>query len=299
MYKINKNKMQLLAIVVMATTLVSCKKDGNPNNLPSVNPADYAGTVDGFKSSDEVFAKNLVAYWDFNTNTNEKKTNTAPTQSANATLIDGGITGKALRLNQGYLYYGNQFNAFKTDSLKSFTVSTWVQILNNGTTKTMLLTIARPGLLLGSLDFILGTQQRAASVTDYLFLGPAFTTVGGGRQDNVNAFGAQNRSPAIGASTWAHLLLTYDSNSGTFNIWGNGVKIGNYPNRGTGNNLFKSYEPSEFIIGAVYNNIPGKTVNADNSFAAMVGNVDEIRIFNTVLPDAFINALYKLGVAGK
>ena len=289
----------LFVITILIAGFSSCKKDGNPNNLPDVNPADYAGTIDGFKSSNEVYPKNLVAYWDFNTNTNEQKTGTAPSLSANATLIDGGITGKALKLNAGYLYFGNQFNAFKTDSLKSFTISTWVQILNNGSKKTMLLSIARPGLFLGNLDFILETQQRAASVTDYVFMNPAFTTVGGGRQNNVNAYGSQNISPAIGATTWAHILLTYNGGTGTFNIWGNGVKIGNYPNRGTGNNLFKSYEPSEFIIGATYNDIPGKTVNADASFAPMTGNIDEIRIYNTLLPDAFINALYKLGEAGK
>ena len=41
----------LLAFSLLAT---ACKKDGNPNNLPGVNPADYQGKIDGFNSSDEV-----------------------------------------------------------------------------------------------------------------------------------------------------------------------------------------------------------------------------------------------------
>ena len=295
-----KNKFSYLPIsVLILLSVASCKKDGNPNNLPGVDPADYAGTIDGFKSSNEIYPKNLVAFWDFNTNTNEQKTGTAPTTSQGASLVDGGITGKKLSLNNGFLYFAKQFDAFKTDSLKSFTVSTWVQILNNGSKKTMLLSIARPGLFLGNLDFILETQRSAASSTNYIFMNPAFTTVGGGRQNNVNAFGGSNTSPEIGSTTWAHFLLTYDGGSGTFNIWGNGVKIGNYPNRGTGNNLFKSYEPSELIIGGMYNTIPGKTVSGDTSFDSMTGSIDEVRIFNTVLPDAFISALYKLGVANK
>ena len=55
-----------------------------------------------------------MAYWSFDANTNEGKSNTAVTSSANASIIDGGIKGKALNLNTGYLYYANQFSAFKT-----------------------------------------------------------------------------------------------------------------------------------------------------------------------------------------
>ncbi len=294
-----KNKFSVFAGVAFAAiALTSCDKE-NQNNLPGVNTADYAGTIDGFKSSNEIFPNNLVAYWNFDTNNSEQKTGTAPTTTQGATLVDGGITGKKLSLNNGFLYFANQFAALKTDSLKSFTVSTWIQILNNGSKKTMVLAIARPGLFRGNLDFTLETNINPASNTDYIRINPVFSTVGGGTQNNVNAFGASNTSPAIGSTTWAHLLLTYDSNNGTFNIWGNGVKIGNYPNRGVGNNLFKSYEPNEFIIGGHYNVIPGKTVSTDVSYQAMTGNLDEIRIFNTVLPDAFINALYKLGAAGK
>ena len=276
----------------------SCDKE-NQNNLPGTSPGAYAGKIDGFSSSDEVYASNLVAYWSFDDTKNELKSGTAPTQTANDAFITGGVRGKAISLNAGYLYYARQFNAFKADSLKSFTISQWVQILNNGSKKTMIFEIARPGMFLGNLDFILLTNVNPASVTDYGRINPSFATVGGGRQDNVNAFGAVNVSPAIGASKWVHLLLTYDGTSGVFNIWGNGVKIGNYPNRGVGNSLFKSYEPSEVIIGGNYNTIPGQTVSADVSFAAMTGSIDELRVYNVALPDAFIQALYKLGVANK
>ncbi len=298
MYKII-NKLFAGAICFAALTgLASCDKE-NQNNLPGTSPAAYEGKIDGFDSSGQIFPNNLVAYWGFNNSFAEQKTGAAPTEQSNASLVDGGITGKSLRLNGGYLYYAQQFAAFKTDSLKSFTISTWVQILNNGTKKTMLFQIARPNMFNGNVDFLLETQARPASNTDYLQIHPYFLTVGGGRQDNINNFGAQNLSPKIGENTWAHILITYAASTGTFNIWGNAIKIGNYPNRGVGNNLFKSFEPNEIIIGGNYNVIPGKAVNADVSFQPMVGNVDEIRVYNTVLPDAFISALYKLGKAGK
>lgn len=287
-------KCYLLGIALTLTIFSSCEKSDNPNNLPDVDPSAYAGKIDGYTSSDEIFPANLKAYWSFDDTKNEIKSATAPTETANDTFI-AGVKGKAIKLNAGYLYYAKQFDAFKTDALKSFTISVWIQITNNQSKRTMLMQFARPNTFDGSLDFRLNTQNYAATVTDKLSVGPRFTTIGGGSQDNLNA----SLNPQIGANVWTHLVLTYDSNSGIFKEWANGVDIGSYNNRGVGNNLFKSYEPGEFIIGGNYNTIPSKVVNADVSFAAMTGSVDELRVFNTVLPDAHIKALYNLGKAGK
>ena len=207
----------------------------------------------------------------------------------------GGVRGKALQLTAGYLYFPTQFAKFKTDSLKSWTISTWVKILNNGSKRTMLFQLARPGSLTGNINFALNTQSFPASNTTTLRIQPTFATLGGGTQDNLN----NNLSPAIGMSKWTHIVLTYEATTGVFNIWGDAVKIGGFPNRGVGNNVFRSYEPSEVIIGANYNSIPGKTVNTDATFAAMTGQVDEIRMWNRSLPDAQIKALFNLGMAGK
>jgi hypothetical protein len=287
-------KCYFLGLVVVASMFSSCEKSDNPNNLPDVDPAAYAGKIDGYLSSDEIYPKNLKAYWSFDDTKNELKSASAPTSTANDSFTTG-MKGKAIKLNGGYLYYAKQFDALKENALKSFSISVWIQITNNGSKRTMLMQIARPGIFDGSLDFRLNTNSYAATVTDKLGVGPRFTTIGGGTQDNLNA----TLNPKIGADVWTHLVLTYDSNSGTFKEWANGIDIGSYNNRGVGNNLFKSYEPGEFIIGANYNLIPGKSINADVSYAAMTGSVDELRIYDTVLPDAHIKALYNLGVAGK
>ena len=281
--------------------LSSCKKDGNPNNLPNVSPEDYAGTIAGFNSSEEVYSRNLVAYWSFDGTKNELRSGTAPTSSSNDTYATGGVRGQALNLNAGYVYYATQFGAFRTDSLKSFTVSEWVKILNNGSKRTLIFQLARPGMLTGNINFNLNTNSFPASNTNELKIQPTFTTVGNGTQDNINA---QNGSfpylsPKVGADKWTHLVITYDGVGGIFNIWADGMKVGAYPSRGTGNSLFKSWEPNEVIIGANYNSIPGRQVNSDVSFAPMTGQVDELRIYNLALPDAFIIALFQLGRAGK
>ncbi len=285
----------LLFSALLALTLLSCKKDGNPNNLPSVNPADYEGKIDGYSSSDEVYPQNLIAYWGFENTKNETLSGTAPGSSANDSYVDGGVRGKALSLAAGYVYFPTQFAKFKTDSLKSWTISTWVKILNNGSKRTMLFQLARPGIFTGSINFALNTQSFPASNTTTLRIQPTFSTVGGGTQDNLN----NTLSPTIGMDKWAHILLTYEFTTGVFNIWADGVKIGGFPNRGTGNNSFKAYEPNEVIIGSNYNGIPGMAVNSDVTFAPMTGQIDEIRIYNRSLPDAHIKALFNLGKANK
>lgn len=285
----------ITCLAFLTVIFPSCKKDGNPNHLPGVSPSDYVGKIEGYSSSDEIFPKNLVAYWTFDTDNNETLTGTAPTSSLNDAIVDGGVKGKALSLDSGFLYFAHQFTAFKTDSLKSFTISLWTKILNNGSKKTMIFELARPGMLTGNIDFTLNTNENPASNTDVLKIHPKFSTVGGGTQDNLN----NALSPKIGMVKWTQIALTYDGSSGVFNIWADGVKIGGYPNRGVGNNLFKSYEPNEVIIGSNYNGIAGKAVDADVSFAPMTGQIDEIRVYNIALPDAHIKALFKLGEAGK
>ena len=298
--KININSglrgLRITSLALMAVpVLFSCRKDGNPNNLPDVNPADYSGTIDGYTKTEEVYPKDLIAYWSFDDTRSETLSNSVPGTSSNNAFVADGIRGKSLQLTAGYLYFPTQFAKFKTDSLKSWTISVWVKILNNGSKRTMLFQLARPGSLTGNINFALNTQSFPASNTTTLRIQPTFATLGGGTQDNLN----NTLSPAIGMSKWTHIVLTYEATTGVFNIWGDAVKIGGFPNRGVGNNVFKSYEPSEVIIGANYNSIPGKTVNTDATFAAMTGQIDELRIWNRSLPDAQIKALFNLGNAGK
>jgi hypothetical protein len=285
----------ILVSLALSLVLWSCKKDGNPNNLPGVSPADYEGKIDGYESSDEIFPANLRAHWTFDDTKVEKVSGIAPTSTANDAIVAGGVRGKALSLTAGYLYYATQFPQFKTDSLTSFSISLWTKILNNGSKRTMAFQLARPGMFNGNINFALNTNANPATNTDILRIQPTFSTVGGGTQDNLN----NNLSPKIGMDKWTHLVLTYDGSSGVFNIWADAVKVGGFPNRGVGTNLFKSYEPSEVIIGSNYNGIPGKGVNSDVSFAPMTGQLDEIRIYNRALPDAHIKALFNLGQANK
>jgi hypothetical protein len=289
-----KNK--VAGVLLLSAAIAACKPDGNPNKLPSVNPADYNGKIDGFSSSDEVLPESLIAYWSFDDTKNELKTATAPGSSAGDSYVADAVRGKSLSLTAGYVYFPTQFQKFKTDTLKSWSISTWIKIKNNGSKRTMLFQLARPGIFTGNINFALNTNGYPATNDSILRIQPTFMTIGGGTQDNVNNGTGMDK---VTPNSWVHLILTYEYTTGVFNIWMNAVKVGGFPNRGTGNNNFKSYEPSEVIIGSNYNGIPGKSVSTDVTFAPMTGQVDELRIFNRSLPDAFIRALYNLGKANK
>src|SRR5690606_34663018 len=138
------------ALFLTVAAISSCKKDGNPHNLPDVDPKDYEGTVDGFHSTEEIYPDNLVAYFSFDENLNEQLSGTAPTSKAGDALVESGFKGKALQLDEGHLYFANQFDVFETDAFKSFTISQWIQISNNGATRTQLFQLARPGMLNGN-----------------------------------------------------------------------------------------------------------------------------------------------------
>lgn len=298
---LHQHKRYIQSMVIILCTIVfalSCKKDGNPNNLPSVSTASYEGKIDGYSSSGEVFPESLIAYWSFDDTKNETISGTAPTITQGDAFVAGGVKGKALSLNAGFLYYATAFPNFKLAALKSWTISAWIKMQNNGSKRTMLFQLARPGTtstsLTGYINFILNTQAYAATNPN-LQMQPTFLTVGGGTQDNLNnvLFGT------IGADKWTHVMLTYDGTTGVFNNWIDGVKVGAFPNRGIGNNLFQSADAHEVIIGGNYNVIPGKSVSTDVAYAAMTGQIDEIRIYNKSLPDAYITALYNLGKANK
>jgi hypothetical protein len=293
----NMNRWTLAALVVF-TGLASCSKT-NQNDLPSISPDDFSGKIDGYDSSAQIYTSNLVAYWSFDDTKNERISGVGPTSSVNDSYVPG-LVGKALSLNDGYVYYATQIPNFTDTKLKSWTVSEWVQVLNNGSTPTMVFQLTRPGQQFGNINSMIETGQNPASELNKVIIKAIFADLNNGTQDNLNAPWLTGfKSPKTGPDKWIHIVTTYDYGANNLQIWADGVMIGttDYQNRGT--NYFKAWTPNEVIIGGWYNNIPGKSTSADTWTVPMKGKVDEIRVYNTVLGAAHIRALYNLGLAGQ
>lgn len=302
MKKVTKSAIAIAALVLFS--MESCKKKNKDIVLPDIN---------GYSSSDAVAPTSLVAYWPLDGSGNEKKTNTAPTSSVNASYITTGVKGQGLSLNSGYLYYASALGALTTN--QGFTLSAWIQVANNGLAggnppannfpySYFQSTIA--GQLFGNLTAMIEAGQYKTT-SDTLIVKAIYKDFNGGTQDNLNNYGVPgteiNVVKKAGTSQWVHVVTTYNPAGGTgaqsiFRIYADSALVSNINFENRGVNSFK-YTAGEVIIGGWYNNIPGKTVSADTWTQPFKGSIDEIRLYNKLLTRDEITALYKLGKAGR
>ncbi len=270
-------------------------------------------TIGGYNNSDEVGSVNLKAYWPLDGNGNESKAGTVPTSSAGVTFAAGGIKGQAATFANGYIYYASAVGGALASN-QPFSVSAWVQAANNfvagGSAPAnnhpyQYFQMARPTQLFGNVNLLIEAGQYAIA-SDTLTLKSLYSNTGG-LQDNINNYGIAGTEYKVvkkgGTNQWIHVVTTYNPAGGSgaqsiFRIYADSALVSNtnFENRGT--NSFV-YTPHEIIIGGWYNNIPGKTVSADTWTTPFTGKIDEIRVYNKLLTDAEIIALYQLGKAGR
>jgi len=302
MKNLKRNVLALAAVVAFAGA--GCDDNGTADiPLPDIN---------GYANSDAVASANLVAYFPLDGSGNEKKTNTAPTSSVNATYV-AGVKGQAVNLNSGYLYYAAPLGPLNT--AQAFTLSAWVKVSNNGVDggsppvanfPYSYFQSSIPGKNFGNITGLVEAGQYKVA-SDTFVVKSVYQDLTGGTQDNLNNFGVAGTDFQIvkkaGTNQFVHIVTTYNPNGGSgaqsiFQIYADSAFVSNknFENRGT--NAFK-YSPNEIIIGGWYNNIPGKMVNNDNFTQPFKGQIDEIRLYNKLLTRDEITALYKLGKAGR
>lgn len=270
--------------------------------------------INGYNNSDEVGAANLKAYWALDGNGNESKSGTAPTSSVGVTYSGtGAVKGQAATFANGYIYYASAVGGALANN-QPFSVSAWVQAANTfipgGTPPAnnhpyQYFTLARPGQFWGNFNGLLEAGQFGVT-SDTMAIKSIYSDASG-TQDNINNFGVAGTDFKVvkkaGTGQWMHIVTTYNPAGGTgaqsiFRIYCDSAMVSNvnFENRGT--NSF-AYTPHEVIIGGWYNNIPGKQLTADTWTTPFTGKIDEIRVYNKLLTEAEIAALWNLGKAGR
>lgn len=290
------------ALTFTVFTAGDCNKDEDPPLPP----------IGGYNNSDEVGAANLRAYWPLDGNGNEAKSSTAPTASVNVTYTTG-VKGQSANFNNGYIYFGSAVGGALTSN-QPWTVSAWVQgtnnFINGGTPPAnnhpyQIFQMARPTQLFGNINLLYEAGQFAVASDTMVF--KIIYSDAGGLQDNINNYGVAGTDFKVvkkaGTGQWVHVVATYNPAGGTgaqsiVRIYADGVLISNVNFENRGANSFV-YSPHEIIIGGWYNNIPGKTVTADTWTTPFIGKIDEIRLWNKLLPESDITALFQLGQAGR
>lgn len=294
-------------ITAAVLTFAACSDD--ENSLPP---------IDGFNNSDEVAASNLKAHWTFDDTNVERLSSAAPNGTFGTVGFETGQIGKALKLTKGALAYPNIAAINTADALANFTVSMWVKIDNNkGAANegyTMLFGIFPDGLtagtvgdfMWGNLDMSVETSWFAPSATpDTLVLKNRFVI----KNADGSISGQDNRPDPKGnppkgvfkqSGKWVHFVSSWDATTHQFQLFGNGVSIGAYNDRGTTGAL-RMNVPSRAVFGNGATKDVGFPNNPDQqSWSPMAtASIDDVRVFNKALSQVEITALFNLGSAGR
>lgn len=279
--------------------LGSCSKSDSP--APQLPP------IGGYNNAGEVGSADLIAYWSLDGNGIESKSNTAPTKTV-GTTYEAGVKGQGAKLTAGFMKYPNI--AALSASLTSFSVSAWVKAINNGTSGSVFLSLARPGEWAGNVNFMAETGWMAATKDSITFKGLLVSSNTLGWQDSRNTVKASVADIAAGhvanankvGGVWAHAVITWDGATRLFKVYSNGVKISNpaWEQRGTADGTLLAFTtPTYPVIGAFGNFAEGTAPVGDTWNAAMTGSIDEMRVWKKALSATEIGSLYEIEKAGR
>ncbi len=276
----------------------SCSDDDNndPEPLPPIG---------GYNSADEVGAANLIAYWPLNGNGTESKSSTNPNDTDGVSWVTG-AKGQAASLDAGYLAYPTI--PALSSTLASFSISTWVNVENNGSTGSVFFTLSRPNEWAGNVNFMAETGWQPSTSDSLTVKGLIVSSNNLGWQDTRNTIKSSPEDLADGhvaypnkvGGTWAQAVLTWDGTTRLFKVYVNGVKVSNpkWELRGAEDSLPLAFTtPTRAIIGAFETYVDGTSTDTWNQ--PMTGMIDELRVWNKALVASDINALYELEKAGR
>lgn len=295
--------------VVAGFALASCSDD-DKKSLPK---------IDGYNNSDEVAADNLVAHWPFDNESNaEAISDTEADDSFGTVGFTEGQIGGALDLNKGVLVYPTIPAINTANALNSFTVSMWVNAAGNkftatpGFTSFFSLIPANATDIWGDIVAAAETANFTANSDTLQLKGVLNThpTEGGNKlHDNIAVLNNDKGEGAwfLGAKTWSHFVLRWNATTGNFHLFADGEDVGGYTMRGA--TAEEAAQVGPLIMAVPVHAVFGSLASSDIGFAGAGAqqtwnpwadaSVDDVRIFNTLLTDAEIAALYNLGTAGR
>ncbi len=283
-------------IAASLLTLAACSKD---DELPQ---------IDGYNNSNEVAATNLKAHWTFDDTNNERLSSTGPNGTFGTVGFTEGQIGKALKLTSGALVYPSIASIGEANSLNNFTVSLWVNVAGNKATATsgftsfFALNYQDDTDIWGNITMAAETGAHLPN-SDTLLLKPLLKTLlaGGATslQDNISVINGDVGMHFLGAKRWAHYVARWNGDTHKFEIFGDGVNVGAYSDRGTTPVLVQR-TPVRPVFGSLTHSDIGFASAPARSFNVLANaSIDDVRVFNTALSDAEITALFNLGTAGR
>lgn len=274
------HKIVILSLsVVLAAGLSSCYK--------KFDPASYAPplSIGGYTSTKEIAPSNLVGYWAFDGSLVDSVSNSMATN--NGTSFTGGIKGQALQgASKGYVL-ADASTAIQT--MQSFTLTAWVNSPQNTDGIVGLVDLANANSFWGNLTMFFENGGSASTGKLKIHVNNKGTDAWLGNYDLTNPW-----------NNWMNLAVTYDAAASTFKVFVNGSKIATQTVDNYGALTFQ--DATKLVFGTVQFQTDPSLTSATGSqdwASYLTGSLDEVRMYNTALPEGDVNALVKLEGRGK
>jgi len=275
----------LICIVAGLAITSSCLKSANV-----YSPKRPIQPVNGFYTSNSVDAANLVAYWPFNGNLTDSLSNT--TGVSTLTSFAKGVEGQGLQgADSGYVV--SDVPA-AVQNLHSFTLTTWYNMPENTKGVVALVDIANDQSFWGNLDIFLENPPNATTGQLKVHLwnnGTSATGTDAWEGDYVinNAF-----------NVWNQVAVTYNDTTSTVKVYFNGALVGTNTQAGFAPLNWVGVKKMAFGTLQFQTN-PSLTgaVQYPGFGSYLVGEMDQVRIFNKVLTLNDIGAVYGLEKLGR
>jgi hypothetical protein len=264
--------------LILATGLVlgSCQKLGHPglgSNYPKdTNPP--GGPLKFYAAMDSLNVDSIRANFGVN---------------ANATIVPGGVSGKALQFDgsqNGYTYYSTP-NDFGSSS--NFTVSFWINITpaqKDDNHAVGIFTLANQNGFWS--DIVFYADNNTKSPSDSMDLKIHFTKADGSDNWDFANYNFAHAWPGIYDGKWHQIGFTYDATAQVGTVYRDGAVFDQKTNES-----IAFFAPSQLILAGFEqaNGIQGNY--AGNTWmAGFPGMMDNVRLYSVALAPSDMAALY-------
>ena len=289
----------LLIGASLGLTLSSCQKDFNAKSYAPKKPLPI---YDGYSSSKDIEPTSLVAYWPFSGSLKDSLSST--TGVATGTSFAAGLSGQALQGAPSSYVISDVPAAVK--ALHSFTMTLWYNMPENTNGLVNFVNIVNGQNFWGNLDIFIENPPSATSgnlkVHAFNNAAAADTPPAGidaweGDYVITNAY-----------NQWNQITVTYNDDTATVTVYYNGSSVGTNTPTGFGHLDWSAATKMVFgteqfatnptlTTGGPTDDSGKPTVPSWTNY--LVGKMDQVRVYNTVLSSSQIDALYNLEKAGR
>jgi hypothetical protein len=293
-----KNKyIYLFTSVLVSQFFISCNQD----SIDKVNSPIAYESIGGFENSDDIAASNLITKFSFENTISDSK-NGITGGVGTAVSYAPGIKGQAYQgSSSSFIAYNNV--ASPLIAIKSITVSMWIKTNPHTGGAQSLFMLPKTTDFWGNIfTLVEGTGPATTMLLKNHIQKDVIPSIPWSGQF-IEHTGA-NLLPNMFGS-WKHVVWMYNGTSSTYSMFIDGKKLDlpaslakRYASDpltgGVGYGELANSNVSKFIIGGFQQHLGAPWGAADGWMLNYTGLMDEFRIYNTVLSDNEVVALYKL-----